>query len=67
LVQIDDYVIGKKEGKLQELQPVTATEWRKMDMTYTEAMELQVPRMAQKKTHSVSMTNQLSYNHTASS
>jgi len=38
LVQIDAYIIGKKEGKLWELQPVRATEGRNVDMTYTEAM-----------------------------
>jgi hypothetical protein len=35
LVHIDAYVIGKKEGNLWE---VRATEGRKADMTYTEAM-----------------------------
>jgi len=38
VVQTDAYVIGKKERKLWELQPVRATERRKADMTYTEAM-----------------------------
>jgi hypothetical protein len=50
LVQIDAYVIGKKEGKLWELQPVRATEWRKVDMTYTEAMGIASSKNDLKKT-----------------
>ena len=49
LVQIDAYVIGKKEGKLWELQPVRATEGRKVEMTYTEAMGIASSKNSLKK------------------
>jgi len=70
LVHIDAYVIGKKEANLWELQPVRAREGRKADMTYTEAMgnasSKNGLKKKKKKKHSVSVTDQLSHNHTAS-
>jgi hypothetical protein len=45
---------------------VRATERRKADMTYTEAMEIASSENSLNKNHSVSVTDQLSYNHTAS-
>jgi len=49
LVQIQAYIIGKKERKLWELQPVTATEGRKVDMTYIETMGIASSKNGLKK------------------